>query len=58
MDVGPNKAVAAGVTGAASIVLVWALEQFHVVMPPEVADAVGCIASTIAVYFVPHGGEA
>lgn len=57
-DIGANKAIAAGLTGAASIVLVWVLGQFGVTMPAEVAAAISMIGATAATYFVPHGGAA
>ena len=49
MSVNP-KVQAAGWAGAATIVLVWALGQAGVEIPPEVASAVTVLLSTVAGY--------
>lgn len=49
-----QKVTAVGVTGAISIVLVWALHQFaHLDMPAEVASAVTTILAFLAGYLTP-----
>lgn len=51
VDYTPNlKIQAAGVSGAASIVIIWVLAQLGVEMPPEVAAAVTTILSVGAGY--------
>ena len=57
-DVGPNKAIAAGVSGAASILVVWVIGMFGITVPPEVASAATTLASTLFAWLVPHGGSA
>lgn len=53
----PNKAVAAGAAGAATIILVWVLGQFaHVSVPPEVASAFTTLIASGATYLTPHEG--
>lgn len=44
------KVVAVGVTGAASVLLLWLLSQFGVTMPPEVAAAVAVLLAAGAGY--------
>jgi len=51
----PNRKVTAGAgSGAAVVILVWALGQFGVVMPPEIAAALTTIVSLFAGYFTPE----
>lgn len=57
-QVGPNKAIAAGAAGSASVIIVWALGLFHLTVPPEVASAATTLAATLMAWLVPHGGEA
>ena len=45
-----GKVQATGLAGAASIVLVWALAQTGLTMPPEVASAVTTLLSFAAGY--------
>lgn len=53
----PNKAVAAGLAGAVTIIVAWALNQFaHIQIPPEVATAFTTVVSTGATYLTPHEG--
>lgn len=50
-----NKAVGAGLAGAATIVLVWIAHQWgHIDVPPEVASAFTVIMSTGAAWLTPH----
>lgn len=58
MDTGPNKAIAAGASGAATILLMWAIGLFGVTVPAEVASAATTLVATLFTYFVPHGGNA
>lgn len=56
-QIGNGKVYAAGISGAAVVVLAWVLHQFaHVDLPPEVQASVQTILTGAAVYFVPHGG--
>jgi len=48
-----RKVGTAGVTGALSIVLVWALGRFHVDMPDEVAAAITLLIMFGASYLTP-----
>ncbi len=57
-SVGPNKAIAAGAAGSASVLVVWILGQFGVTLPPEVASAATTLAATLFAWLVPHGGNA
>lgn len=54
---GANKAVAAGLSGALTTVVAFALGLFGVTLPPEVVAGVGTIITTALVWLVPHGGE-
>ena len=45
-----SKIQAAGAAGAVTIVLVWALAQAGVELPPEVASAITTIVATAAGY--------
>lgn len=49
MNVNP-KVQAAGWAGAATIILVWALGQFGMSVPPEVASAITTLVATVAGY--------
>lgn len=40
--------IAGGIAGALTVILVWALEQFHVVVPAEVASAMTSVIAFIA----------
>lgn len=54
----PNKAVAAGLAGALTIIIAWVMSQFfHITLPPEVATAFTTVLSTGAAYFTPHEGQ-
>jgi len=54
----PNKAVAAGVAGAVTVILCWAVETFaKVSIPSEVASSITTLIATAATYFTPHGGQ-
>lgn len=48
----PRKAVAAGLAGALTVVLVWVLRLAHVEMPPDVASAVTTIFSACGAYLI------
>ena len=54
--VGPNKTIAAGASGAATVVLIWIAGQFGLTMPPEVASAATTLIASLFVWFTPHGG--
>lgn len=56
-NVGPNKAIAAGAGGAASVLVVWVLGLFHIAVPPEVASAATTLIAALLTWLVPHGGE-
>jgi hypothetical protein len=56
--VGPYKAVAAGSAGTASILIIWLVGQFGVVVPPEVAAAATTLIATLFTWLTPHGGNA
>lgn len=49
-----NKVVAAGVAGALSIVLVYALSEFGIHMPAEVASAITTLLAFGAGYFTKN----
>ena len=57
--IGANKAVAAGLGGAVSVVLVWAVGLTGVVIPAEVSSAFTTIVAALLTYYVPHsfGGQ-
>ena len=48
------KVVAGGIGGSVAIVLVWALGQAGVNMPPEVAAAVSAILGFVAAYLTSN----
>jgi hypothetical protein len=48
------KVVAAGATGAVTVVLVWLAGYANIDVPPEVASAVTTILSFIAGYLAPR----
>ena len=55
----PNSKVqAAGFAGALTIVLVWALAQAGVELPPEVASAITTVIATAAGYIKSNGPAA
>lgn len=61
MDISPKVSAGAGAAGGStplSIIVIWALGQAHITIPPEVAAAiaalVAALASGIAGYLVPH----
>ena len=52
----PDKKVAGGALGIgvpAGLIVTWILGEFGLVIPPEVAVAMGGFISTIAAYFLP-----
>jgi hypothetical protein len=51
------KVVAAGVTGALTVLLVWLAGLADIEVPPEVASAVTTILSFIAGYMAPRAGS-
>ncbi len=55
---GPNKAIAGGTSGAATVIIIWIIGLFGVAVPPEIASAATVLVTTIFTYFVPHGGAA
>lgn len=55
--IGPNKAIAAGVSGVAAGFLIWLLNLTGVTMPAEVAEAVVVAVGTLFTWLVPHGGK-
>lgn len=56
---GSNKAIASILGGAASVVLIYIIDQFvKTPLPPEICAAVQTIVITALVYFVPHGTAA
>lgn len=55
--IGNNKAIASGLAGAVTVVILWVITTFgHVQVPAEVGAAIATIIGTALVYFVPHGG--
>ena len=54
---GPNKAIASGAAGAASILIIWLFGLFNVTIPPEVASAATTLVATLATWLTPHGGS-
>lgn len=55
---GPNKAIAAGASGAASVLIIWVIGLLGVTVPAEVASAATTLAATLFTWLVPHGGTA
>jgi len=53
--IGSNKAIAAGASGAASVLIIWAVGLFGVTVPAEVASAATTLASTLFAWIVPTG---
>lgn len=50
-----NKAIGAGLAGALTIVIVWAVHQWGSIdVPPEVASAFTTIIAGAATWIVPH----
>ncbi len=56
--VGPNKAIAAGVAGSVSVLVIWILGTLGITVPPEVSSAATTLVSTLFAWLVPHGGTA
>ncbi len=52
---GPNKAIAAGASGAATILLMWLVSLLGVTVPAEVASATTTLVATLFTWLVPHG---
>jgi len=53
----PDKKVAGGALAIGvpgGVIVAWALGQFGLVVPPEVAAAIGSFVSAIAAYFLPN----
>lgn len=58
-DIGPNKAIAAGMAGAVATIMIYVIDQFlKVPLPPEICAAVQTVVVTGFVYFTPHSKEA
>lgn len=53
---GPNKAIAAGLAGALTTLLVYGLTFAGINPPADVVAAAQTLIMTGLVYFVPHGG--
>jgi len=54
MNLAPTPKVATGaLAGALSIIIIWILGQFHIVIPPEVASAFTTVFSALASYIAP-----
>lgn len=51
-----NKVAAAGISGAASVLLVYVLGQFGLDVPPEVASAITVLAAFGAGYMTKEKG--
>jgi hypothetical protein len=51
---GVNKAVAAGLAGAAVTILAWGLSLAQIMPPPEVLTAVQTLLTAAIVYLTPH----
>lgn len=56
--IGANKAIAAGASGAATIIVMWLLGMVHITVPAEVASAATTLVATLFAWLVPHGGTA
>ena len=55
---GVNKTIASGLAGAASIILVYVIDQFvKTPLPAEIVAAVQMLVTTLIVWYVPHGGD-
>jgi putative flippase GtrA len=50
------KVVAAGATGAVTIILVWLAGQAGIEIPPEVASSITTVCSFITGYLAPRRG--
>ena len=48
------KVATGALAGAVSIIIVWILGQFHIVVPPEVSSAFTIVVSTASSYFAPR----
>jgi hypothetical protein len=55
MKTGPNKAIAAGASGAASVLIIWLVSLWGVSVPGEVASAATTLAATLFTWLVPAG---
>lgn len=53
--IGANKAVAAGASGAASVLIIWAISLLGVTVPAEVASAATTLVATLFTWLVPAG---
>lgn len=56
--IGSNKAIAAGASGAASVLIIWLVSLFGIAVPAEVASAATTLVATLFTWLVPHGGSA
>src|SRR5260221_13018553 len=57
--VGINKAIAAGLAGAASTIIIFVINRYsQPPLPAEIGQAIQTLLTIAGVYFVPHGGEA
>lgn len=57
-NVPTNKVAGAGLAGAVSIVIVWALGMTGVDVPPEVASAITTILAFGTAYLIPENASA
>jgi hypothetical protein len=55
MKTGSNKAIAAGASGAASVLIIWLVSLWGVTVPAEVASAATTLAATVFTWLVPSG---
>jgi hypothetical protein len=55
--VGSNKAIAAGSSSAATVIIIWLVGLLGVTVPPEVASAATALIGTLFTYFIPTGGS-
>lgn len=51
-----RKVAAAGLGGAAAVLIVWVIGLFGVELPPEVAGAITTVVGFAVAYLVPAGG--
>ncbi len=57
--IGPNKAIASGLAGAITTIIIWALNTYaQAGIPDFISGSVLTIITTLLVYYVPHGGDA
>jgi hypothetical protein len=54
---GPNKAIGAGLGGAATIIVMWLIGLTGAVVPAEVASAITTVVTTGLTWVIPHGGD-